>query len=172
MMRIKIKDIPDSGRALDITFDRAFLGDALEGFDADLQKSQAFASLFLNRMGDQVFARGQLGGTLTIPCARCLVPTSLRVDVPLRVTFIPEDELPPEDRVTDDVEFATHDRQYVVLDNILREALILAIPMTPLCRESCQGLCPICGQDRNEGDCGCMPESPDPRFAALKDLKL
>ena len=171
-MRIKIKDIPDSGRALDITFDRTFLMDALQGFDADLQNSRGFASLFLTRAADQVFVRGQLGGTLTLPCSRCLVTTSLQIDVPIRITFTPEDELPPEDRVTDDVEFATHDRQYVVLDNVLREALILAIPMTPLCRESCQGLCPVCGRDRNEGDCGCTPEPPDPRFAALKDLKL
>lgn len=171
-MRIKIKDIPDSGRALDTTFERAFLGDALQGFDADLQNTQGFASIFLTRAGDQVFARGQLGGTVTLPCARCLTTTTLRIDVPLRITFTPEDELPAEDRVTDDVEFATHDRHYVVLDNILREALILAIPMTPLCRETCRGLCSVCGQDLNEGDCGCTPEPSDPRLAALKDLKL
>ena len=173
MMRIKIKDIPDSGQVLDVTFDHAFLGDALQGFDADLQHSQGFASLFVTRVGsDQVFARGRLGGTFTLPCSRCLVATTLQVDAPLQIMFTPEDESSPEERVTDDVELATHDRHYVVFDDVLREALILAVPMTPLCRESCQGLCPICGQDRNENACGCTPEPPDPRFAFLKDLKL
>ena len=52
----------------------------------------------------------------------------------------------------------------------VRESLLLAVPLQSLCREDCRGLCPVCGADRNEGDCGCDTTSVDPRLAALKQF--
>ena len=52
----------------------------------------------------------------------------------------------------------------------VRESLLLAVPLQALCREDCRGLCPVCGADRNEGDCGCDTTSVDPRLAALKQF--
>ena len=171
-MRIKIRDIPELGLDWEATFDAGFLRDALGGSDVDLAGSRAFASLHLSRVGDNVFARGRLAGNLTVPCSRCLAPTAMLVDVPLRYTFAPDDLAPPDDDIADDVEFATHDGQHVVFDDILREALILTVPMTPLCREDCKGLCPVCGEDRNLVACDCSPHPPDPRLEALKNIKL
>ena len=171
-MRIKIKDIPDEGLDWETSFDRPFVKDAIGDLDADLAATQTFAELHISKVGENVFARGHLRGTVTMPCSRCLAPAAMLVDQPVRITFTPEDELPPDEDVADDVEFATHDRQFVQLDEILREALIFTVPMTPLCRADCKGLCPICGQDRNVIECGCDPHPPDPRFAALKGLKV
>lgn len=56
-------------------------------------------------------------------------------------------------------------------DPILREQLQLNIPMKPLCRPECKGLCPVCGTDRNEGECSCTDQPKDPRWQALAGLK-
>jgi uncharacterized protein len=63
-----------------------------------------------------------------------------------------------------------HDR--VDLEPLARESLILDLPLVPLCREDCRGLCPTCGKDLNEGHCGCLPAAADVRWAALDVLRL
>jgi uncharacterized protein len=54
---------------------------------------------------------------------------------------------------------------------ILREQILLSLPAYPVCRESCKGLCPVCGQNLNERECGCDRRVPDPRWAGLEKLK-
>jgi len=56
----------------------------------------------------------------------------------------------------------------VVLDDLVRQEAILAVPFSPQCRADCRGLCPQCGQDLNVGTCACAPP-PDPRWAALRE---
>ena len=48
--------------------------------------------------------------------------------------------------------------------------MIMSLPMKVLCKETCKGLCPVCGKNRNMGDCGCDTFVPDPRLAAIKDI--
>ena len=55
-------------------------------------------------------------------------------------------------------------------DALLRNEISLNWPVKILCREDCKGLCPVCGRNLNEGDCGCDTFVPDPRMAALKDI--
>ena len=57
------------------------------------------------------------------------------------------------------------------LNEVLREQFYLALPMKPLCREDCAGLCPRCGTNRNTGSCSCVTEPEDPRLAPLRGLK-
>lgn len=57
------------------------------------------------------------------------------------------------------------------LEPLLYEALVLGIPMKPLCGPECAGICPTCGADLNTGPCGCAPEAVDPRLEILKKLK-
>ncbi|MEG2005510.1 MAG: DUF177 domain-containing protein, partial [Bilophila sp.] len=58
------------------------------------------------------------------------------------------------------------------LAGLLWEEFVLALPVKPLCRPDCKGLCPVCGQNRNEGSCSCVQEEGDPRLAALRGLKI
>jgi len=53
----------------------------------------------------------------------------------------------------------------------VRQLILLALPLKPLCRPDCRGLCPLCGQDLNEGECGCKREAPDSRWEKLKALR-
>jgi DUF177 domain-containing protein len=167
---IKIRDIPEAGLELRAPFGRALLKDALAGLDADLERSTAEAALAVMRSDDNVFVRGALTGSIRVPCARCLREVSTLVQAPLDLVFFPEGERRGAE--ADDVDWATHDGVAIELDDLLREALILAVPMKPLCRAECKGLCPVCGGDRNERDCGCEVKPPDPRLAALKEIKL
>jgi len=179
-LQIKIRDIGEIEQALAVPFDRAFLQGALDGMDADLARTHLEARMQLLRVGDNVFVRGALAGEVFVPCVRCLAPADVAIDVPLHLTATPDDLVASDDDegepLDEDVDYFTHDGETLDLNQVLREAVILAVPMTALCREGCRGLCPVCGGDRNERDCGCpAPSVGDPRFAALaslaKDLK-
>jgi uncharacterized protein len=103
------------------------------------------------------------------------------LDEQLRVTFMPQHEMPVEDAEgegeegaevgSEDLDVFPFDGEIVDLEPLLREQFVLAIPFAPLCREDCKGLCAQCGINKNTESCKC--EAPiDPRLAALKGLKL
>jgi uncharacterized protein len=174
-MRYKIKDIPSEGLLCDQEIPRSLFADALEGTDADLAATTGSIRAELTRDRDEnVFARGDLKALVTLPCASCLGPALVKVSAPIKMTFVADgDEPAASDDPLDDVDVATHDGETVDLAPIVREQIILALPMSPHCRDNCAGLCPTCGQNRNERDCGHKPAAlEDPRFAALKNLKL
>jgi uncharacterized protein len=62
------------------------------------------------------------------------------------------------------------DRDELFIDEIIVDNIILSLPIKTLCSETCKGLCPICGQNLNEGDCDCEIENIDPRLQKLKDF--
>lgn len=95
-------------------------------------------------------------------CRRCLAPVSERLSVEFSELYqqIPED---PE-------AYAIVNDQINLLP-MVRENILLAIPLGPLCAETCPGLCPQCGMDLAEGSCGCDTAVSDPRWAALESLK-
>jgi uncharacterized protein len=174
-MRYKIKDIPSDGLLVQQDIPQALFADALEGMEPDLAQTTGNLRVELTKDRDEnVYARGDLKALVTIPCATCLGPALLKIDAPLRLTFVREgDEGPQSDDPLDDVDVSAHDGETVDLGPIVRENVILGIPMSPKCREGCLGLCATCGQNKNERDCGHKPEPlDDPRFAALKNLKL
>jgi uncharacterized protein len=60
---------------------------------------------------------------------------------------------------------------HIDLEPMTREAVVLGLPLAPLCRPDCKGLCPTCGAELNRGPCGCPPPATDPRWAALDALR-
>ena len=174
-MRYKIKDIPSEGLLADLELPRSLFADALEGTDADLDRATGHVRAELSKdRDDNVFVRGSFQAAVTVPCASCLGPARVQIDAPLRLTFVPEGgEAAESDNPLEDAEVAGYDGETVDLAPILREQIILNLPISPHCREDCAGLCPTCGQNKNERDCGHKPPAlEDPRFLALKNLKL
>lgn len=123
------------------------------------------------------------------PCKRCLLDTVLKLPVSLTLNLIPESMVKGDRDVAgegdddgkaerggtfrlDDAETETFDGKQIDLDPIVREQVLLALPMETLCKEDCKGLCVQCGQNLNEAKCGCDPKPLDPRLAALKNIKL
>jgi uncharacterized protein len=97
------------------------------------------------------------------------------MSAPINMIFRPDDdeaEAETDGDPLDDLEIGHHDRKELDLTPVLREQIILAVPMTVRCKDTCKGLCGVCGQNLNERDCGHKPGKAESPFAALKDLKI
>jgi uncharacterized protein len=178
-LRYKIKDIPSEGTTCDLTLARELFADALEGLDPDLDQTSGSAHLSLVKSShEDVYVSGSLKALVTVPCGACLKPASVLINTPIKMVFTVEDEggadepTEPEDDSLDEGDVLHHDGETLDLRPMLREQLILNVPMSVRCKDGCKGLCPVCGGDRNAVECGHKVELGDPRLAALKSLKL
>ena len=120
------------------------------------------------------FLRAHLSYEQTLNCNRCLKPIvePTESDVELMILSQSHPETGGEHGLHEqDMGLMYVQGDTLETDPILIEQLQLNIPMKPLCREDCQGLCPVCGADKNTGACSCVESSPDPRWAALAALK-
>jgi uncharacterized protein len=172
-LRYKIKDIPDEGLVVDQPIEPKLLGEALDGMGAEPARSAAAVRLELTVTEDDVFVRGNINATLGLPCSLCLQPARLDLSIPVNMIYRPEEPDEESDDVTDDLEVAVHDGKTIDLEPMIREQLILSVPMSVRCKETCLGLCSVCGQDKNVRDCGHAPEREEsPLYAAFKDLKV
>jgi uncharacterized protein len=117
---------------------------------------------------DNVESRFLLGGTLTaegrVECGRCLAGFTLRWEVPVEIIVLRDVD---SDEGEGDSLVIRQRTGEVDLTEALRESVVLAIPLAPVCREDCKGLCPRCGIDRNTGTCDCADEDIDPRWEGL-----
>ncbi|TDF98267.1 YceD family protein [Paenibacillus piri] len=118
---------------------------------------------------------GELNIEAEQPCSRCLTPVKQKLDIPFHETFAraadgskPEDEDGYVSREDEDIHYVT-DEKIELLPYVI-ENVVLALPFVPLCVEDCQGLCPVCGKNRNEQACGCKQDKTDPRLAGLADF--
>jgi uncharacterized metal-binding protein YceD (DUF177 family) len=161
--------------------------EALGAPEDDPEAGHGVAELDLYADGAHAFAAGTFRGELMVACSRCINPVKLVIDENLRVTFMPRSELPEDDAAADakapgdadegpevaedDLDVFPFDGERIDLEPLFREQFVLAIPFAPLCVETCKGLCPQCGIDRNTASCSCVPPI-DPRLAALKGLKI
>ncbi len=117
---------------------------------------------------------GTVKTELELSCSRCLEPFRMPVDAPFDLRFLPASEMATEEERElhdEDVETSYYRDDQIDLNELMREQFYLALPMKPLCREDCKGLCPQCGTNLNTGTCDCSTEWVDPRLAALRNLK-
>jgi uncharacterized protein len=117
----------------------------------------------LEWVSDGLLATGVAEGAWEAPCRRCLK----HAEGDLRVDFQELFEASPREGESYRL---GHDS--IDLEPLAREALTLELPLAPLCRQDCRGLCPTCGADLNLGDCDCPPVGADPRWAALDVLRI
>ena len=118
--------------------------------------------------------KGRLEADLEVSCARCLEPVGLPVKRSFDLLYRPlgTDAGHKELSVTDaEAEIGYYQGEGLLLEDMLREQVLLAVPLKTVCRENCKGLCPHCGKNLNEGSCACSEEVDDPRWAALKEIR-
>lgn len=107
--------------------------------------------------------RGEVAADLELACSRCTENFLLHVRCPLDETISLADE--------DDQEvFIDREQDELDLTDLGLQVLLENLPLQPLCRQDCRGLCPSCGQDLNSGDCDCETDTIDPRLAILGQL--
>ncbi|HEU5349156.1 MAG TPA: DUF177 domain-containing protein [Ktedonobacterales bacterium] len=131
-------------------------------------------SLRLHRTNQGIFATGMVTVPVHLTCTRCLKEFNDDFTFPLREEFYPTIDVVTGMPVPapDDPELSFPINRHHEIDTreAIRQNLVLALPMSALCREDCAGLCPHCGKDLNEGPCDCKPEVVDDRFAVLREL--
>ncbi|MFN7976446.1 MAG: DUF177 domain-containing protein [Acidobacteriota bacterium] len=119
---------------------------------------------------------GSVTGDLGLTCVRCLAETPFRLEVPFSVRYLPISALPLDEEgeaevMEKDVDIEYYRRPVFDLLALVREQVYLGVPMDPVCRADCAGLCPRCGADRNLGPHACTEKAVDPRWEALEALK-
>jgi uncharacterized protein len=185
---VPVAQLDAAGKDLHFPVRAAWLRGALEDFGEDAQAAGPDGTLDvrLSKSGADVVVQGRVHAELVVPCARCLKPARLPIEKDLVALMVPAGvassrNMPPSSGssgsgaqdASADVTFATNepdivpfDGETVVLDDLVRDELVLEIPMIPLCSEDCPGMSAL-PTNADEGDPGV-----DPRLAPLLRIKL
>lgn len=150
----------------------SFAEDAL-ALDDETTLRQLHGKVRFTRSATGVLADTDARGTVELPCIRCLAPSQQLVHLRFHDEFHSRIEVHtgvPLPKPDEEDPFYIDESHLVDLGEALREYALLELPMQPLCRPDCKGICPTCGADRNQGECGCSADEGDNRFAVLKDL--
>jgi uncharacterized protein len=119
-----------------------------------------------------ILVQGRLRAQMHVDCARCLELVAVPLEVSVEEMFSPTIDIFTGKSITPEEEDRTLwiDEHHILdLSEVVRQDVLLAVPISVTCRTDCRGLCPNCGQDLNQGKCGCEPE-PDPRWGPLLEL--
>ena len=117
---------------------------------------------------------GDLATRVEVACARCLEPVARDLARNFDLLYRPQgaDAGKEELSVTAaEAEVSYYQGEGLLLEDVLREQVLLALPLKAICREDCKGLCPHCGKNLNQEQCNCAEPLEDPRWAALKDIR-
>lgn len=135
-------------------------------------------NVIVSNTGDALLVSGTVTGLATTACARCLDPIEVDFQGDIEGYFLIGEAETPEDMDEDEFE-RLDDSNTIDLVPLMKAALLVDTPLVPLCRDDCKGICPDCGANLNEGDCGCASKREAERlaeaeaanpFAALKNL--
>jgi uncharacterized protein len=174
-MRLELSHI----RQPETEFAKVFQPAELAGGEEDYRVTAPVSlRMVIHKDHDRFRLVGAVTTELELTCSRCLDPFALPVDRAFDLRYLPagaaqpdaaddDDEIEVED---DDVALTFYRDEQIDLNELLREQFYLALPMKPLCKEDCKGICPQCGTNRNTAPCDCNPKWEDDRMAGLKTL--
>lgn len=146
---------------------------SLDG-DVRLIKS-VVGRLCLTHINSGILVQGHFSTEVELTCDRCLKLFPYTVEFDVEEQFVPTvDVTTGKWLVTEETDPALliDDHHILDLEEVFRQAIVLELPMHPVCREDCKGLCPGCGKDLDQGPCDCTDDEIDPRWEALKNLTL
>ncbi|MBI5682029.1 MAG: DUF177 domain-containing protein [Deltaproteobacteria bacterium] len=176
-MKVKTEDINTDGLCLDIVEDLRKFDTASDDSRIIRCLSPVNASIHIRRFGSEIYIDGFIDVDVILKCVRCLDEFECRIHSVLNRVFLKdskerqkdgEQELSKEEL---DVNYYSGDELNIL--EIISEQIILDLPVQPLCRTDCMGLCPKCGADFNKGECNCTEERHiDARLKKLKEFKI
>jgi uncharacterized protein len=123
----------------------------------------------------EVRIRGQYRGEMAARCDRCLGMARFALDADFDLYYRPSSDIARDEEVEIDdgeAEIGFYEGDGLNLEEILREQVMLALPMQRVCSDACLGICPVCGKNRNETQCDCAVEKRDDRWGALRNLEI
>ncbi len=169
-MRIELDKL--EGRKGD--FAHVYQPDELNPIDERVKLTEpAAVSGKVRLAGNEVFVSGHIETRAQVECDRCLQPVELPVSADFALEYISGADYESSavaELTEDEMSVSVFDSEAIDVDEIVKEQVLLTVPTRMLCREDCKGICPECGTDRNTGECNCVTNDIDPRWAALKNL--
>ncbi len=138
------------------------------------QKAEVYVDVQLTNAKTRLILTGTLKTAVELNCSRCAENFQEHMNIKLHEEFLPEGspELEPrQDLNLKDLSMFVIKDDKIDMEEIIRQNILSALPMQPMCSSSCHGLCPVCGENRNKKECGCHVEKVDPRLAALQKFK-
>lgn len=175
-LEISLKEIPSDGLDYVREVTRTDL-DLVQG-DPEFKGPLEFTAS-IHAGENEAWVDGDFRGTLVQECVRCLESFDSVLDIPVTAYYQGQEVITAkqksksskteEDSNSEEIDSFPLLNDGLNLADMLREQLILSIPIQPLCTEHCQGLCPVCGQNLNQRQCGCEVQTGTSPFAILKD---
>ncbi len=160
-----------------VSFDAAFAPGVIDFGEPGVEQLspiEARGSAELASVIDEIRVRGELRGRFSAVCDRCLEPVPIQVEDRFDLVYLPAgaEGGPSEEHALreQDTDVGFYEGAGIELRDVVREQVLLLLPMHRLCRPDCKGICPQCGGNRNEAACGCKEKPADARWAALKNL--
>ena len=170
-MRVELENL-EGGKG---EFAHVYQPDELNPIDERVQLTEPAAVNGRVRVaGNEVFVKGHIDTRARVECDRCLQPVELPVNTDFALDYISDADYESSaaaELTEADLSVSVFDGEAIDVDEIVKEQILLTVPTRTLCREDCKGICPECGIDRNTGECSCVTDNIDPRWAALKNLK-
>jgi uncharacterized protein len=163
----------------DLAFDRAWQPGEIDFSDSGVEQKGPLTGKGVAKLlpdaGDEVEVKGQVSADMQVECDRCLQTAAIHVDAPFDLFYKPAEEQSEAEEVALDegeAEMGFYEMPGLVLEDILREQVMLQLPMQRLCRPDCKGICPVCGGNRNEVECHCEAHPGDDRWSGLKSIHV
>jgi len=169
-MLINVLQIPPEGMDVDLPEEDLELGTSAEVWEG---AAAVRAKMCIARSGRGILISGEMAGQVALVCSRCLERFPFRTEDRLDLyceTAGPGQTKHEVELSHDDLDVTYLEEGRIDTDQILRESVLLNLPVQPLCREDCRGLCPRCGANLNHEACGCDRPPSDPRLQALRKL--
>ncbi len=130
--------------------------------------------LRLMRINGGILATARIDTSVQLTCSRCLVSVVQPLHIEFAERFCPTIDVVTGNPVPQDADeqdtFLIDEFHTLDITEAVRQYALVSLPLSPLCRDDCLGLCPICGQDRNVTHCECEAEQVDPRLSVLGQL--
>ena len=171
-MRIELDKVEEQGSK----FAQVYEANELPLEDTEVRLAeQAEVHGRIRRAGKEVELQGKLQTKVEAVCDRCLQPVELLIDTEFNERFVRAVSWAAEEQhelQAEDLNIAVFDGEGIELDDLVREELLLAVPVNVLCGQDCKGLCPTCGVDRNLIDCQCGNDEIDLRWQKLRNLRF
>jgi uncharacterized protein len=151
------------------------LDEDISGIDEELEVTKPLTGkVRLLRSDDGILVTGHIKTEVRVPCVRCLTLFTVPIEIDVEESFRPSIDIltgAPIPAADGEDEVTRLDGHHILdLTEVIRQDLLLAIPMSTLCHPDCRGICPGCGANLNEEPCTCQPEEGDPRLAVLREL--
>lgn len=145
-----------------------------DAFEDENTQIPVQGELKLTRINQRILAQGKVTIDVPLICSRCLQPFICSIPINIEEEFYPTIDINTGSKLPSPDEsgsFTINEHHILDLTEAIRQYKVMTLPMKPLCREECAGMCPTCGKNLNEGPCNCPSNEMDPRWADLLKLK-